>query len=99
MPTAERTRLEDRILPGDRWPMAVRAALRELIVRIEAAGYEVDIRTLGLFLADFTPQLPPERAEEWTERARAHWLQVVKPALVERLADYFIDGRERLPPG
>lgn len=99
MSTAERTRLEDRRLPGDDWPAPVRAALRELIERITQAGHDVDLHTLGRFLADFTPQLPPERAEEWTERARARWLNETKPSLVELLADHFLNGRQRLPPG
>lgn len=86
-----RHRLEAAILPGTHWPLELRAALRELLERIEQAGCRVDIQSLGLFLGDFVPSLPLERAEEWQTLALQRWLTRTKPELVERLADYFIN--------
>lgn len=82
--------LEADILPGERHSPQLRAALHELLERIEQGGHGMDIHSVGRILADFVPSLPPERAEEWQERALQHWLLRTKPELIERLADYFI---------
>lgn len=86
-----RHRLETDILADPFWQPELRAVLRELLVCIEQAGCKVNIHSLGLFLGDFVPSLPLERAEEWQVLALHRWLTQTKPELVERLADYFIN--------
>ncbi|MDO9617454.1 MAG: hypothetical protein Q7J43_07195 [Pseudomonas sp.] len=85
-----RHRLETEILEDAFWQPELRAVLHELLVCVEQAGYKVNIHSLGLFLGDFVPSLPLERAEEWQVLALQRWLTQTKPELVERLAEYLI---------
>ncbi|WP_043309230.1 hypothetical protein [Pseudomonas sp. ML96] len=87
---ASRHALEQEILRGQPVCAELRAALRELLARIERNGYAVNLDSLATHLAQFTPELPLERAEEWQARAQQHWLENTKPALIDCLADYFI---------
>ncbi|WP_394562056.1 hypothetical protein [Aquipseudomonas alcaligenes] len=87
---ASRHALEQEILRGHPACTELRAALRELLARIERNGYAVTLDSLATHLAQFTPELPLERAEEWQARAQQRWLESTKPALIDCLADYFI---------
>ena len=82
--------LEDQICAGQQWPPELRAALHELLEKITQAGHEINLLSLGLFLADFVPRHSLDRAEEWQERAARRWFNDSKPLLIERLADVFI---------
>ncbi|MDD0842883.1 hypothetical protein [Pseudomonas sp. Gutcm_11s] len=87
---ASRHTLEQEILRGQPACTELRTALRELLARIERNGHAVNLHSLATHLAQFTPELPLERAEEWQARAQQRWLESTKPALIDCLADYFI---------
>jgi hypothetical protein len=82
--------LEEQLCAGQHWPPELRAALHELLEKITLAGHEINLLSLGLFLADFVPRHSLDRAEEWQERAAKRWFSHSKPLLIERLADFFI---------
>ncbi|MGB4072208.1 hypothetical protein [Pseudomonas sp.] len=88
----EQQPLAEQVLPGQQGGPELKAALRELLAQMDRAGHDINIHTLGLFLGNFVPRQTLDRAEEWQERAARRWLNEIKPALVDRLAEHFIGG-------
>ncbi len=89
----DRRALEDLIFPGEQWAPELKAALKELLEHISQAGHDINIQNLELCLGGFMPSHTLDRAEEWQDRAISRWFTQTKPVLVERLADFFINGQ------